>query len=512
MSYYHLLHRTFASLIASAVVLLTPHGRAEAPTLPNTPSEIVARLADVATVELDVERAATILRAGSSADAAVARADVRRRLYAMDCEGAWRVGTDAQLDKTDEGAELLHIARGCLFAFAGAIHASYPEFGLMVHLQDDRDAVLLPWIIEATVLMRRSFEASLGTVLPSPVHVAIVRDQFSLSNVTGLPLSAAQTTGITGIAKWGRVTIVSPRSADHGYAWLDTLGHELTHLAVTRASLDRSPLWLQEGLARWLETSWRTSHPLDDTPSSDLVAMWGFQQGLARSFHQMGSSFALLPSAEEASVAYAQVHSFVQYVATQSRPSVFKELLEKLRIQLEPNESKALEELTGRSIEAWTTPWREDLQRLSNTTATPPWAPKPDASESARHARLGELLLNRNHADAAVAKFTEALALNDKNAAVRAELARARWAQGNRETARAMVEQADAIDGHHAAWWTLHGALAESAAEALLGSRRGVELDPWSPFVACETLVPPNLPQDPDRQVLCAAARQTEGW
>ena len=47
------------------------------------------------------------------------------------------------------------------------------------------------------------------------------------------------------IAKWGRVTMLSPRAMTHGYAWADTLAHELTHLSITRATRDRAPLWLR---------------------------------------------------------------------------------------------------------------------------------------------------------------------------------------------------------------------------------------------------------------------------
>ena len=49
--------------------------------------------------------------------------------------------------------------------------------------------------------------------------------------MTGLPYESAQTTGTVAVAKWGRVTLLSPRASHHGYAWRDTIAHELTHLA-----------------------------------------------------------------------------------------------------------------------------------------------------------------------------------------------------------------------------------------------------------------------------------------
>ena len=49
--------------------------------------------------------------------------------------------------------------------------------------------------------------------------------------MTGLPYESAKTTGTVAVAKWGRVTLLSPRASPHGYAWRDTMAHELTHLA-----------------------------------------------------------------------------------------------------------------------------------------------------------------------------------------------------------------------------------------------------------------------------------------
>ena len=66
-----------------------------------------------------------------------------------------------------------------------------------------------------------------------------------LADKTGLSITAARTTGPVAHAKWGRVVMISPRAAPKGYGFLDTLAHELSHLAQTRASKDLAPLWLQ---------------------------------------------------------------------------------------------------------------------------------------------------------------------------------------------------------------------------------------------------------------------------
>ncbi len=100
--------------------------------------------------------------------------------------------------------------------------------------------------------------------------------------MTGLPEQAARTTGTVAVAKWGRVTMISPRATDRGYPWLDTLAHEMTHLALSRGTRDKAPLWLQEGVAKREETRWRIEEPLDDVPAIDAVAAVGIEKGLGR--------------------------------------------------------------------------------------------------------------------------------------------------------------------------------------------------------------------------------------
>ena len=55
--------------------------------------------------------------------------------------------------------------------------------------------------------------------------------------------------------------ITTPRALVRGYPWMDTIGHELVHLFLSRASRDRAPVWLQEGVAKFLERRWRGEPP-----------------------------------------------------------------------------------------------------------------------------------------------------------------------------------------------------------------------------------------------------------
>jgi hypothetical protein len=55
--------------------------------------------------------------------------------------------------------------------------------------------------------------------------------------------------------------MISPRVLLYGYGWLDTAVHEYVHYLVTIRTRNKAPVWLQEGLAKLLETRWRSPPP-----------------------------------------------------------------------------------------------------------------------------------------------------------------------------------------------------------------------------------------------------------
>ncbi len=107
--------------------------------------------------------------------------------------------------------------------------------------------------------------------------------------------------------------MLSPRAARHGYPWEDTLAHEITHLALSRGSRDYAPLWLQEGIAKREETRWREGRPFDQQRSADQIAKRALLEGSSVGIDQIGPSIAMLPSAEAAGIAYAEVESFMDF-------------------------------------------------------------------------------------------------------------------------------------------------------------------------------------------------------
>jgi hypothetical protein len=187
-------------------------------------------------------------------------------VYRQDCVRAKATFQRPELQLREDVPALRELAEGCARVTALATVVRDEAAGVELRFQDENDVALAPQIVETVVAARTALARDLGVELARPAHLTIVRDHLSLSAATGLPYSAAKTTGVVGIAKWGRVTLLSPRATPSGYGWIDTLAHELTHMVITQATLDQAPLWLQEGLARTEEVRWRAPSPYDDHP------------------------------------------------------------------------------------------------------------------------------------------------------------------------------------------------------------------------------------------------------
>jgi len=174
------------------------------------------------------------------------------------------------------------------------------------------DEILVPYAIDTLKATAKALEAELGVEMVSPVRLEIYPDAESLARVSTLSVEAIRTTGTIALCKWGRLMIASPRTLMHGYPWLDTIAHEYVHLVLTKATLDRAPVWLQEGIAKFLETRWRrdaAALPHDPASKQLLEAAAAAEELL--DFDQLHPSVALLPTQKAAALAFAQVSSFI---------------------------------------------------------------------------------------------------------------------------------------------------------------------------------------------------------
>ncbi len=511
----------------AAVVLGGPAAPSNSaiPQLPAPPSR--ARRIANATTELDVERARRLLEEGEVDSPALTFERARLAIYTGDCDGASAILASPVFASASEGTSIAELARSCARATAGAVVIDEPRQGVRIRLQDEADRALVPFIVSVAERSRAVIERDLGVMLPRPLRIDLVRDLFSLSAVSGLPLSAAETTGTVAVARWGRVTMLSPRATPLGYQWEDTLAHEITHLALSRATRDKAPLWLQEGIAKREETRWRAERPFDDTPAADAVAHAALVSGRSVGVDRLGASIAMLPTPEAASTAFAEVTSFMAYLVEKQGEAALRLLLADLKGIDTDDPSEALRSVTGYELPAWIAFWREHLlERMKPSADAGDKArahgqdPAPGA-ELSRRVRLGDLLLAAGHAGAAAKQLEPAVKLAPDEAAVRWRAARALLLAGDEEQAKRALGAEKDVNSVHGAWFAWHGRFLKTAAQTELAERAfalGIAADPYSEDVACEGQrgaargekvsgggVP--LPDDPKRRALCAAAR-----
>jgi hypothetical protein len=514
----------------------------------------VAQRASALIAGLDYAEARDLLSSADSDDPRVLAARARLAVYELDCDGAAAILARPDVAKVEGADQLADIARGCQRVTASLVTDRDAARGIEISWQNEHDRALAPILFDTVAKARDALTRDLGVDWPRPLRIVVVQDLLSLSAMTGLPYESATTTGTVAVAKWGRVTLLSPRASHHGFPWRDTVAHELTHLAVTRASQDRAPLWLQEGVAKNEEVRWRDPGPFDDRPPVDAVASRGIDLGLALPLDKLGPSIAMLPSADAATIAFAEVTSFVRlYVRTQDggregqgADGALAKLFHELRDGKTTDE--ALLAASGADLKAWDGRWRAylasrprvSLPALAGLGAKATKAKGGGGAEEQRllrdlreRSRLAQLLLAREHGAESLQELDrielvrrheaggshegwerETWESVEADPSLRWVRARALESLGRRAEAEPLVSDPSQVLASYGPWWATRGRWArmrgdEGAAAVSFGE--AVAADPFDAEVACETLDPaqpsPSVAADQAKAALCDAAR-----
>jgi hypothetical protein len=454
----------------------------------------------------------------------------RLALYELDCDGAAAILGRSDVQRIGDGEALADIARGCQRVTASLMTSRDEARGIEVRWQDDNDAPLAPLLFDTVAEVRDALSRDLQVDWPLPTRVVVVRDLLSLSAMTGLPYESAKTTGTVAVAKWGRVTLLSPRATRHGFPWRDTIAHELTHLAVTRITRDRAPLWLQEGVAKRQEIRWREAGPFDDLPSPETVVQHGMDRGLTVAFDKLGPSIAMLPSADAAMVAFAEVTSFVRFYVDSEGDGALPKLLRAVRDSRDPN--AALVAASGADLKTWDGRWRAAMASRPRA----PWPPLFDLGGEAKstaalrdlreRVRLAELLLSRGHADDALKELDRIEASRSVAASKGPEGSpmdpSVSWLRGRALEAAnrsgevgPLVADVRRVGSSFGPWWALRGRWARRVGDAPSMSAafgEALSADPLDPEAVCEGADPSTSVVSADASgSLCDAARAFSG-
>lgn len=498
--------KRFASLLVM-LSLLVP---ATAFAIPSGADGRALRDAATAMIELriaDAGRAIDRLATEYPQDPDVRFERAMLRFYRGDYSGAVSdldaMGDGAQLRSEEDRTELATLIRATHDATRNYVTSRSQDGRYIVRHAPGPDRVLVPWAFDALRAADEAISAELGVRVPGPIRLEIYPTAASLAQVSSLTVEDIATSGTIALCKWDRLMVTSPRALVRGYPWMDTIGHELVHLFLTRASRDHAPVWFQEGVAKFMERRWRGEPPaaaLD--PGSDALLHNAVAQGELLPFDRLHPSIALLPSQEQAALAFAQVATFIELFYREHGAEALRDAIR--RIANGTDARVALGEVTSAPFSALETHWREMLRERPPPPANPPRrltlrlahgdGPAEEASEveqesARRHLRLGDLLWDRGRARAASIEYGRAHEEAPDDPIVASRLATAALRGGRPAEAVSALESSRERYPEHAPTWAVSGAAwlaLGDRAQARDALREAIRLNPFDPSPHCD--------------------------
>lgn len=203
------------------------------------------------------------------------------------------------------------------------------------------DAVLVPYAREAVEAAYRALHEDIGFEPELPIRIELYRSPADLAAVSSLSQAEVARTGTIALCKWARLMVTTPRALAYGYPWLDTINHELVHYAVSSLTGDRAPVWLQEGLAKFLERRWREPPGGRIPPPMEHLLAKALRSGHLITFEAMHPSMAKLPSAEDATLAFAEVANAVAFLHEKSGMNGLREAIKRVAAGVDAREAVA---------------------------------------------------------------------------------------------------------------------------------------------------------------------------
>ena len=434
----------------------------------------------------------------------------------------------------EEAQHFLALARGAQRALGPASTLTSPDGQVTVVFANAKDELLAPYLFAAMAGARAALADDLGIEPDHPVRFEILDDAVKLALVSPLTRDNVYTTGTVGITKYRRIVMVSPRVMLHGYGWIDTAVHEYVHYLVTLKTRNRAPVWLQEGLAKLLETRWRSREPLPLEPPARKLLVKALAADDLVSFAEMYPSLAMLPSQERAALAYAQVQSMLGLLREERGGVGVGDLLG--RVALGEDAEAALAAAWGDSFEKFDRHWRDTMRRRTAGQPGAPLrkrqfiAPEQQAAAEAgedlsllgdvfshlgggaarQHARLGVLLTLRGHLGAAARQYEKARAVDPRvkgDPKLARRLGELYLQLGKPTRAVPLLQRAGEDDPEQA-----NLAVAEGRALRLVGDldaarealARAVRVNPFIPSLHCDlALVATDSDEQQREQALC---------
>ena len=348
------------------------------------------------------------------------------------------------------------------------VHTS-PKGYFQVSIEPGKDRVLLPYAFEALDEAYEAFAAELGYRPPTPIRLEVYDRTSVLAKVSILTEEEIRTSGTIALCKYNRLMITSPRALVQGYGWVDTIVHEYVHYVINQRTGNRVPIWMHEGLAKFLERRWRGPDAHRLAPSTEWLLQKRVASGDLITFAQMHPSMAKLPSQEDAAVAFAEVYTAMEYLREKVGPTAFKQLLDKIADGVEATDAFA--QVLGVSFPEFERTWRAALKErppidypegggyeeklvFKDDVSAETELSQIEQPQARDYLNLGQMLQARGRSGAAVVQYRKAADLmGDKHPVLQTRLAQSLLADGRAQEAfAALVPIRDTYPSYVSTW------------------------------------------------------------
>ncbi|MFL5277997.1 MAG: peptidase MA family metallohydrolase, partial [Myxococcales bacterium] len=245
-----------------------------------------------------------------------------------------------------------------------------------IRTRPGKDTLLAPYALEALEKAYAGLTKDLGVEPAHKIRVEIYDSARSLAHVSPLTIEQIKGSGTIALCKYSRLMVTSPKALLRGYPWLDTVSHEFVHYLVTQKGRNSVPIWLQEGLAKFLETRWRGSPGLAVDEMSLVLLHKAAKDNKLIPFAAMHPSIAKLPTQEAAALAFAEVEAAIRLLYMRGGQQALTELVAAMASGAA--DEKAVSLAYGKSFPQFEKEWRESLKDLrKDAQAQAPGAARP---------------------------------------------------------------------------------------------------------------------------------------
>lgn len=412
------------------------------------------------------------------------------------------------------------LAKAALKATEG--YAEEVSEGFIVRHQRGKDAILVPYALETLEASREKIGELLGWRPSSRVVIEFYPSASTLADVSTLTKDEIRASGTIALCKWNRLMVTTPRAVVLGYSWRDTIAHELAHLIIGGASRNTVPIWLHEGIAKYVETAWRDKPGLGLSLEQQKQLRDAAKKGKLIPFARMHPSMAKLKNQEETSLAFAEVFTFVEYMVELKGWEGMRKVL--ALMSEGATDAEAIEQVFGTPLTTLSDRWMASLKTrpirvegadksadrevvLKERPETPDDNLHGVSKEGRRFARAADLLYARGRIKAAQKELEKAIKVSP-SPMLSAKLAVVALGAGDLEAAenaaRAALDGTSDLPGPNVTLAEIQVRRGKMA-EARVALDRALSINPFDPRI--HTLLLTTAANDDKQKALAARAQ-----